>query len=200
MYRFFVLLIVCWVWSVETLHAQTDDSYMPYRNPQTAHLYQIDTVEVDGIVYERILNKSNTNRNTFYLRSTANKLGDASYCLKNGSPAPKQEDQYKHGTVDMNAMRQAVATTFSQEENRRLGEEKSSIWMYLVFDVDSGKVLEVYFVNDPTKTMLSLPLSRFATFEKNIKRWVTTKVTDPDTLMLRFVGTFIMLKFPLEDY
>ncbi len=55
-------------------------------------------------------------------------------------------------------------------------------------------------MNDPTKTMLSLPLSRFATFEKNIKRWVTTHVTDPDTRQLQFVSTFIILKFPLEDY
>lgn len=200
MYRFFVLLIVCWVWSVETLHAQTDDSYMPYRNPRTAHLYQVDTIEVDGIVYERILDKKETDRITFVLWNIENCLGSQSYRLKDGSRPPKKDESYNHGKVDMAAMRRAIRSAFTAEENRILGEEKAKISMYLVFDVDTGAVLEVDFINRPTKMMLSLPLSRFATFEKNIKRWVTTHVTDPDTRQLQFVSTLIILKFPLEDY
>ena len=50
-----------------SLHAQTDDSYMPYRNPRTAHLFQVDTIEVDGITYERIMEKNEPNRVTFAL-------------------------------------------------------------------------------------------------------------------------------------
>ena len=200
MYRFFVLLIVCWVWSVETLHAQTDDSYMPYRNPRTAHLFQVDTIEVDGITYERILDKKETNRITFILWNIENHLGSQAYRLKDGSRPPKKDESYDHGKVDMAAMRRAIRNAFTAEENRILGEEKARISMYLVFDVDTGTVLEVDFINHATPTLISLPLSKFATLEKNIKQYVTTKITDPDTLQLQFVSTFIMLKFPLEDY
>ncbi len=100
----------------------------------------------------------------------------------------------------MTAMRRAIRSAFTAEENRILGEEKAQIWMNLVFDVDTGTVLEVDFMNDPTPTLVSLPLSKFATLEKNIKRWVTTHVTDPDTRQLQFVSTLVILKFPLEDY
>ncbi len=100
----------------------------------------------------------------------------------------------------MTAMRRAIRSAFTAEENRILGEEKAQIWMNLVFDVDTGAVLEVDFMNDPTPILVSLPLSKFATLEKNIKRWVTTHVTDPDTRQLQFVSTLVILKFPLEDY
>ncbi len=199
MRRSVISLIVCSVWSVSTLHAQNAD-YTPFRNPKYAHLYQVDTIAVDGISYERIVDKRETGPLIFFLSNTANHLGDEAYRLKDGSRPPKKDESYDHGKVDMTAMRRAIRSAFTAEENRILGEEKAQIWMNLVFDVDTGTVLEVDFMNDPTSILVSLPLSKFATLEKNIKRWVTTKVTDPDTLMLRFVGTFIMLKFPLEDY
>ncbi len=199
MRRSVISLIVCSVWSVSTLYAQNAD-YTPFRNPKYAHLYQVDTIAVDGISYERIVDKRETGPLIFFLSNTANRLGDEAYRLKDGSRPPKKEESYDHGKVDMTAMRRAIRCAFTAEENRILGEEKARIGMYLVFDVDTGAVLEVNFMNDPTKTMLSLPLSRFATFEKNIKRWVTTHVTDPDTRQLQFVSTLIILKFPLEDY
>ena len=183
-----------------SLHAQTDDSYMPYRNPRTAHLFQVDTIEVDGITYERILDKKETNRITFALANIENRLSSQWYRLKDGSRPPKKDEWYDHGKVDMTAMRRAIRSAFTAEENRILGEEKARIGMYLVFDVDTGTVLEVDFINHATPTLISLPLSKFATLEKNIKQYVTTKITDPDTLQLQFVSTFIMLKFPLEDY
>ena len=132
MYRFFVLLIVCWVWSVETLHAQTDDSYMPYRNPRTAHLFQVDTIEVDGITYERIMEKNETNRVTFALANIENRLSSQGYRLKDGGRPPKKDEWYDHGKVDMTAMRRAIRCAFTAEENRILGEEKARISMYLV--------------------------------------------------------------------
>lgn len=183
-----------------SLHAQTDDSYMPYRNPRTAHLFQVDTIEVDGITYERIMEKNGTNRVTFDLANIENRLSSQWYRLKDGSRPPKKDESYDHGKVDMTAMRRAIRSVFTAEENRILGEEKAQIWMNLVFDVDTGAVLEVDFINRPTPTLVSLPLSKFATFEKNIKRWVTTHVTDPDTRQLQFVNTLVILKFPLEDY
>ncbi len=183
-----------------SLHAQTDDSYMPYRNPRTAHLFQVDTIEVDGITYERILDKKETNRITFALANIENRLSSQWYRLKDGSRPPKKDEWYDHGKVDMTAMRRAIRSAFTAEENRILGDEKARIGMYLVFDVDTGAVLEVNFINHVTPTLISLPLSKFATLEKNIKQYVTTKITDPDTLQLQFVSTFIMLKFPLEDY
>ena len=146
------------------------------------------------------MEKNETNRITFALWNIGNSLSNQPYRLKDGSRPPKKEEWYDHGKVDMTAMRRAIRSAFTAEENRILGEEKAQIWMNLIFDVDTGVVLEVNFMNDPTKTMLSLPLSRFATFEKNIKRWVTTHVTDPDTRQLQFVSTLIILKFPLEDY
>ena len=199
MRRSVISLIVCSVWSVSTLHAQNAD-YTPFRNPKYAHLYQVDTIAVDGISYERIVDKRETGPLIFFLSKKAKHMGDEAYPLKDGSRPPKKDESYDHGKVDMTAMRRAIRSAFTAEENRILGEEKARIGMYLVFDVDTGAVLEVNFMNDPTKTMLSLPLSRFATFEKNIKRWVTTHVTDPDTRQLQFVSTFIILKFPLEDY
>ena len=183
-----------------SLHAQTDDSYMPYRNPRTAHLFQVDTIEVDGITYERILDKKETNRITFALANIENRLSSQWYRLKDGSRPPKKDEWYDHGKGDMTAMRRAIRSAFTAEENRILGDEKARIGMYLVFDVDTGAVLEVNFINHVTPTLISLPLSKFATLEKNIKQYVTTKITDPDTLQLQFVSTFIMLKFPLEDY
>lgn len=183
-----------------SLHAQTDDSYMPYRNPRTAHLFQVDTIEVDGITYERIMEKNGTNRVTFDLANIENRLSSQWYRLKDGSRPHKKDESYDHGKVDMTAMRRAIRSVFTAEENRILGEEKAQIWMNLVFDVDTGAVLEVDFINRPTPTLVSLPLSKFATFEKNIKRWVTTHVTDPDTRQLQFVNTLVILKFPLEDY
>ncbi len=199
MRRSVISLIVCSVWSVSTLHAQNAD-YTPFRNPKYAHLYQVDTIAVDGISYERIVDKRETGPLIFFLSNTANHLGDEAYRLKDGSRPPKKEESYDHGKVDMTAMRRAIRSAFTAEENRILGEEKAQIWMNLVFDVDTGTVLEVDFMNDPTPTLVSLPLSKFATLEKNIKRWVTTHVTDPDTRQLQFVSTLVILKFPLEDY
>ena len=181
------------------LHAQNAD-YTPFRNPKYAHLYQVDTIAVDGISYERIVDKRETGPLILFLCKKSKNIGDETYPFKDGSRPPKKEESYDHGKVDMTAMRRAIRSAFTAEENRILGEEKARIGMYLVFDVDTGAVLEVNFINHATPTLISLPLSKFATLEKNIKRWVTTHVTDSDTLMLRFVGTFIMLKFPLEDY
>ena len=199
MKRLFVFFMALFA-GLFSLHAQTDDSYMPYRNPRTAHLFQVDTIEVDGITYERILDKKETNRITFALANIENRLSSQWYRLKDGSRPPKKDEWYDHGKVDMTAMRRAIRSAFTAEENRILGEEKARIGMYLVFDVDTGAVLEVNFINHVTPTLISLPLSKFATLEKNIKQFVTTKITDPDTLQLQFVSTFIMLKFPLEDY
>ena len=199
MRRSVISLIVCSVWSVSTLHAQNAD-YTPFRNPKYAHLYQVDTIAVDGISYERIVDKRETGPLIFFLSNTANHLGDEAYRLKDGGRPPKKDEWYDHGKVDMTAMRRAIRSAFTAEENRILGEEKAQIWMNLVFDVDTGTVLEVDFMNDPTPTLVSLPLSKFATLEKNIKRWVTTHVTDPDTRQLQFVSTLVILKFPLEDY
>ncbi len=199
MRRSVISLIVCSVWSVSTLHAQNAD-YTPFRNPKYAHLYQVDTIAVDGISYERIVDKRETGPLIFFLSNTANHLGDEAYRLKDGSRPPKKDEWYDHGKVDMTAMRRAIRSAFTAEENRILGEEKAQIWMNLVFDVDTGAVLEVDFMNDPTPILVSLPLSKFATLEKNIKRWVTTHVTDPDTRQLQFVSTLVILKFPLEDY
>ena len=199
MRRSVISLIVCSVWSVSTLHAQNAD-YTPFRNPKYAHLYQVDTIAVDGISYERIVDKRETGPLIFFLSNTANHLGDEAYRLKDGSRPPKKDESYDHGKVDMTAMRRAIRSAFTAKENRILGEEKAQIWMNLVFDVDTGAVLEVDFMNDPTPILVSLPLSKFATLEKNIKRWVTTHVTDPDTRQLQFVSTLVILKFPLEDY
>ena len=56
------------------LHAQNAD-YTPFRNPKYAHLYQVDTIAVDGISYERIVDKRETGPLFLFLCKTAKNIG-----------------------------------------------------------------------------------------------------------------------------
>ena len=91
MRRSVISLIVCSVWSVSTLHAQNAD-YTPFRNPKYAHLYQVDTIAVDGISYERIVDKRETGPLILFLSNKAKNLGDVAYRLNDCSSPPQKDE------------------------------------------------------------------------------------------------------------
>ncbi len=173
-------------------------------NPIFNDKYVIDTIYyADDVVYEHIISRSakNGKPSRLSIDNLSNVMMSNDITLRDGSPLPRLLETYSHGEVYMAGLKRALSETFCnyKTQNEQMGVAKDYMWIYLIFSSETGKALEVSFSTSASETVLSLPITLWATLEQKIKDYVYTDLSDAEeSRQLSWLFTAIMARFSIE--
>lgn len=127
-------------------------------------------------------------KHQFYytLNNVENELIDRDMEDLNGNIVSPFDHEYVGGELDFDSFKQAFRETFSDEEAIRLRDAKSRIYVYMTKN-SKGEVLEVAFSVIISPVTLAIPPSKFARYEKNLKKYVRWKNITEDEKKLKFM-------------
>lgn len=154
----------------------------------------VERVEGGGIVYE--LEK--TPVSLTYVNVRNSDKGEAAYVLLDGTPAPGSWTDYDSGKLDVDALQRVIREVFTARELEDLKTTKTRLTLCFVYD-NKGAVIEVCMHFNATSAAKALPVERIAELEKQIKKEVTTHITDKATLQLQFTGGAVAYNFKSMD-
>ncbi len=165
--------------------------------------YDIDTVENDGMLFEHIISMRYKDRlpKSQSIDNLSNVMMSNDITLRDGSPLPRLLETYSHGEVYMAGLKRALSETFCnyKTQNEQMGVAKDYMWIYLIFSSETGTVLEVSFSTSASETVLSLPITLWATLEQKIKEYVYTDLSEAEEAhQLSWLFTAILVQFPVE--
>ena len=93
---------------------------------------------------------------------------------------------YDPGEIDVESFKKAFTETFTEEEGARLRDGKDAIWVALVKN-NRGEVLEVSFSARISPRTSAIPPSKYALYERNLKKYVRWKTITDDEKKLNIM-------------
>ena len=158
---------MCWIVAAQTFFAQ---NYYSESTTLTADGITFTVKNKYGMYYE-VENAQNvvSHRPTEYLDGT------------NAEPW-----DYDPGEIDVESFKKAFTETFTEEEGARLRDGKDAIWVILVKN-NRGEVLEVSFSARISPRTSAIPPSKYALYERNLKKYVRWKTITDDEKKLNIM-------------
>ena len=158
---------MCWIVAAQTVFAQ---NYYSESTTLTADGITFTVKNKYGMYYE-VENAQNvvSHRPTEYLDGT------------NAEPW-----DYDPGEIDVESFKKAFTETFTEEEGARLRDGKDAIWVILVKN-NRGEVLEVSFSARISPRTSAIPPSKYALYERNLKKYVRWKTITDDEKKLNIM-------------
>ncbi len=141
-----------------------------------------EVITAEGITYY----VENKYQYYYSLNNVENELIDRDMEDLNGNIINPFEHEYEGGELDFDSFERAFRETFSDEEAIRLRDAKSRIYVYMTKN-SKGEVLEVAFSVIISPVTLAIPPSKFARYEKNLKKYVRWKNITEDEKKLKFM-------------
>ncbi len=96
------------------------------------------------------------------------------------------------GELDFDAFKRAFTETFTEEEAVDMRDRKARIRLFLTKD-GNGALLEVAFTFYALPGMPIFPPSKYASYEKNLKKYVRWKTITDDERKLKFTHESMLL-------
>jgi hypothetical protein len=142
-----------------------------------AQNYYTDKSEVtaNGIIYK----VTDMGKYVFSLHNISNTLGDETETYYKDGRKLEYENYYKIRTKPLaGTMAKAFTETFTKAEYNELRKIKDALMIIHFFINPDGTIIELRFTLDKEPEMLSIPPSKFALLEKNLKKYVTFELSD----------------------
>ncbi len=158
---------MCWIVAAQTVFAQN------YYSEST-------TLTADGITFT-VKNKYGVYYN---LENAQNVVSHRPTEYLDGTNAEPWD--YDPGEIDVESFKKAFTETFTEEEGARLRDGKDAIWVILVKN-NRGEVLEVSFSARISPRTSAIPPSKYALYERNLKKYVRWKTITDDEKKLNIM-------------
>ncbi len=128
--------------------------------------------------------------NCIQLKNVCNTLSDRQPENLQGEPVIPWEIEM--GELDVEAFKRAFEESFTEDEQILMKERGSKIRLFLTKD-SNGSLLEVSFLIYALPGMPIFPPSKFAQYEKNLKKYVRWKNITEDEKKLKFIHESMLL-------